>query len=178
MTMSDELGEFPAAGDEVQNLLGELNRIRGTFRWKCSGLDAAGMAATLGPSPMTLGGLVRHLTFVEQVKFTWVLRGADPGAPWNEEHDDPDWEWKSAAEHTPAELLDAWRTAVTNSQRAVADAVAAGGLGAPAAVPSGDLVPNVRRLVVDMIEEYARHTGHADLIRESVDGLVGEDPPR
>ena len=177
MTTSDALGEFPFAGDEVANLSGALNRIRGTFVWKCSGLDAAAMRRTLGPSTVTLGGLVRHLTFVEQVTFTWKLRGADPGEPWNEEHE-PDWDWTSAADHSPDELLRAWRAAVANSQRALADAVAAGGLDGPTAVSEGDVTANVRRLVVDMIEEYARHTGHADLIRESIDGLVGEDPPR
>lgn len=176
MTTEDELCDFPSAGDEEQNLLGSLDRIRRTFSWKCGGLDAAAMRSTLGPSTMTLGGLLRHMTFVEQIKFTWTLRGADPGAPWNEGHE-LDWVWRTAADHTPDELVGAWRTAVANSRRAVADAVAAGGLGATTAVPMGDTGMNVRRLVVDMIEEYARHTGHADLIRESIDGLVGEDPP-
>jgi hypothetical protein len=178
MTTSHELGEFPSAGDEVENLLGALDRIRGTFLWKCSGLDADALRTTFGPSRMTLGGLLRHLTFVEQIKFTYTLRGADPGAPWNEEHDEPDWEWTTAADHTPEELVGAWRAAVDRSQRAVAEAVGAGGLDATTAVPAGNAEVNVRRLVVDMIEEYARHTGHADLIRESIDGLVGEDPPR
>ena len=178
MTTPDTLGDFPFDGDEETNLLGELNRIRGTFIWKCSGLDATGMRATLGPSTMTLGGLVMHLTYVEQTKFTWLLRGADPGAPWNEHHDDPDWEWAAAARQSPEDLIAAGRTAVATSQAAVAEAVAAGGLGAAPAVAPGGFHTTVRRLVIDVIEEYARHTGHADLIRESVDGLVGEDPPR
>ncbi|WP_111765747.1 DUF664 domain-containing protein [Nakamurella deserti] len=178
MTTPDTAGDFPPAGTETQNLLGALDRIRRTFHWKCSGLDAAAMRTPLAPSSMTLGGLVRHLAFVEQVTFTWTLRGADPGPPWNEDHDEPDWEWSTAAAHTPDELLAAWRAAVAASEAAVTAAVADGGLDAMTAVPKGEGPLNVRRLVVDMIEEYARHTGHADLIRESIDGLVGEDPPR
>jgi Protein of unknown function (DUF664) len=70
-----------------------------------------------------------------------------------------------------------WEEAVARSRTAVAEAIANGGLDQLASVtaPSGR-TPSLRRLLMDMIEEYARHVGHADLIRESVDGLVGEDP--
>jgi hypothetical protein len=84
----------PMAGDEVATLLGSLERQRRTFAWKCGSVDAAGLHATLGPSAVTLGGLL-----------------------------------------------------------------------------------SLRRLLIDMIEEHARHVGHADLIREAADALVGEDPP-
>ena len=71
-----------------------------------------------------------------------------------------------------------WQDTVARSRALVAEALADGGLDRPAAFtwPDGR-TPSLRRLLIDMIEEYARHTGHADLIRESVDGLVGEDPP-
>lgn len=70
-----------------------------------------------------------------------------------------------------------WQDAVRRSRVLVAEAIAAGGLDRPAAFswPDGR-TPNLRRLLIDMIEEYARHIGQADLIRESIDGLVGEDP--
>ena len=70
-----------------------------------------------------------------------------------------------------------WQAAVDRSRTLVAEAIADGGLDRPASFTSaGGQTPSLRRLLMDMIEEYARHVGHADLIRESVDGLVGEDP--
>ena len=90
---------------------------------------------------------------------------------------DPDWEWCSAAEDSPAQLMSLWQEAVGRSRTLVAEAIADGGLDRLASYtwPDGR-TPSLRRLLVDMVEEYARHVGHADLIRESVDGLVGEDP--
>jgi hypothetical protein len=72
-----------------------------------------------------------------------------------------------------------WRDAVARSRAAVTEALADGGLArlARRTWPDGR-APSLRRSLIDLIEEYARHVGHADLIRESVDGLVGEDPPR
>lgn len=90
---------------------------------------------------------------------------------------DPDWDWRSAAEDTPEQLMTLWQDAVARSRATVAEALADGGLdrlGQP--WPDGK-APSLRRILIDLIEEYARHVGHADLIRESVDGLVGEDPP-
>ncbi|MEH1169494.1 DUF664 domain-containing protein [Micromonospora sp. CPCC 205539] len=87
--------------------------------------------------------------------------------------------WRSAAEDTPEQLHTPWREAVARSRATVAEALADAG---PEQLARGDWpagqVPSLRRILVDLIEEYARHVGHADLIRESVDGLVGEDPPR
>jgi hypothetical protein len=174
------LREPPAAGDEVDTLLGSLERQRRTFAWKCGGLDAAGLRATLGPSAMTLGGLLKHLAVVEDHQFSVKLhgRGHHPPfdtAPWDA---DPDWEWHSAADDSPEELMSLWQDTVTRSRALVAGVLANGGLDRLSAVawPDGR-APSLRRVLVDTIEEYARHTGHADLIRESVDGLVGEDPP-
>ena len=91
---------------------------------------------------------------------------------------DPDWEWHSAAEDTPAQLLTLWQDAVARSRSSVAEALADDGLAqlARRTWPDGR-APSLRRILIDLIEEYARHVGHADLIRESVDGLTGEDPP-
>jgi hypothetical protein len=91
---------------------------------------------------------------------------------------DPNWEWRTAAEDSPAQLYQLWEDAVTRARAAVADALASGGLDQKAQFiwPDGRS-PNLRRILIDLIEEYARHVGHADLIRESVDGLTGEDPP-
>lgn len=91
---------------------------------------------------------------------------------------DPDWEWHSAADDTADELYALWHGAVALSRSAVATVLSDGGVDqlARSAWPDGR-APSLRRILVDFIEEYARHVGHADLIRESVDGLVGEDPP-
>jgi hypothetical protein len=181
--MSDDtdaiLHEPPPAGDELDTVLGELERLRGYVAWKCGGLDSAGLRATLGRSDMTLGGLLKHLALVEDDQFSVKLHGRNQHAPWDavDWDADPDWEWHSAAQDSPEYLMALWQDAVSRSRVLVGAAAADGGLDRLAAFtwPDGQ-VPNLRRLVVDMIEEYARHVGHADLIRESVDGLVGEDP--
>ena len=179
--MTDQdLREPPAAGNEADTLLGSLERQRRTFAWKCGNLDAAGLQATIGPSTMTLGGLLKHLALIEDYYFSVQLHGGTQHppfdtAPWDA---DPDWEWHSAAADSPAELMSLWREVAARSRVLIAEAIADGGLDRPAQItwPDGR-TPSLRRLLIDMIEEYARHTGHADLIRESVDGLVGEDAP-
>lgn len=88
-----------------------------------------------------------------------------------------DWEWQSAAGDTPQQLMALWQAAVQRSRSLVAAALADGGLDHLGLVARRDgSGPNLRSILGDLIEEYARHLGHADLIRESVDGLVGEDP--
>ncbi|SBT65724.1 Protein of unknown function (DUF664) [Micromonospora sediminicola] len=170
----------PLDGNETDTLLGALERSRATLAWKCGGLDEAGMRATVGTSSMTLGGLLKHLAGVEDEYFTRRLLGRDLPPPWDtvDWDDDPDWEWNSAAADTPEQLMTLWQDAAARSRAAVVEALAEGGLDQPARYVKLTEVPTLRRILIDMIEEYARHVGHADLIRESVDGLVGEDPPR
>lgn len=176
----DILLEPPVAGSEVDTLIGSLERQRRTFAWKCEGLDSAGLNARLAPSAVTLGGLLKHLALVESDYFTWRLLGKDPGAPWSTVGRDaePGWEWRSAASDSPEELYALWESAVAQSRANIREFLAAGGVDRPVAYVSrrGES-PSLRRILVDLIEEYARHVGQADLIRESVDGRVGEDPP-
>ncbi len=173
--------EPPVAGDETATLLGSLERQRAILAWKCGGLDAAGLRATVGASSMTLGGLLKHLALVEDEYFSGRLPGRELGPPWDtvDWDADSDWEWHSAAEDTPGQLMTLWQDAVARSRSTVTEALAGGGLEqlARRGWPDGR-APSLRRILIDIIEEYARHVGHADLIRESVDGLVGEDPPR
>jgi hypothetical protein len=173
------LHEPPPAGNELDTLLGALERQRGYVAWKCGNLDAAGMRATLGPSAMTLGGLLKHLALVEDDLFSVKLYGRRPHPPWDtvDWDADRDWEWHTAAQDRPDQLMSLWQDAAGRSRVLVAEAVTGGGLDRLAAYtwPDGRR-PSLRRLLIDAIEEYARHVGHADLIRESVDGLVGEDP--
>jgi uncharacterized damage-inducible protein DinB len=173
--------ELPVDGDEVATLLGVLDRNRRTFAWKTGGLDEAGLRATTAASTMTLGGLLKHLALVEADWFAVKLRGERLGEPWESGDWDarPDWEWASAAQDSAEQLYALWSAAVERSRRMVADALAEGDLDQQARFtwPDGR-TPNMRRVVIDMVEEYARHVGHADLLREAVDGLVGEDAPR
>ena len=90
---------------------------------------------------------------------------------------DPDWEWRTAADDSPEELMALWEGAVARSRATTEEILANGGVDRPTAVSFQGVTPSVRRFLVDLIEEYARHVGHADLIREYVDGVVGEDPP-
>ena len=179
MTMVDEQGrpEPPVAADETATLLGFLDYQRATFAWKCAGLDAAGLAATVGVSSMTLGGMLKHMAVVEEGWFSRSLYGREYGPPWDavDWQADRDWEWHTAAADSPAELGEMWRAAVEQSRELTAQALADGGLDRLAARPWPDgQVPSLRWIVCHMIEEYARHNGHADLIRESVDGETGE----
>lgn len=171
----------PVAGDETATLLGSLERQRATFAWKVGGLDASGLAATVGASSMTLGGLVKHLSFVEEFKFSTMVHGRAPSAPWDavDWDADGDWPWHSAAQDSPDDLYRLWHDTVVRSRAALAEALEDGGLDRRIVYvhDSSEEPLSLRRLLVDMTEEYARHVGHADLIRETVDGLVGEDPP-
>jgi hypothetical protein len=172
--------EPPVAGDETATLVGSLERQRATFAWKSGGLDAAGLRATVGASSMTLGGLLKHLALVEDQYFSRRLLDRDPAPPWDtvDWTADPDWDWHSAAGDSPGQLYALWRDAVARSRSILTEVLAGDGLGQLARRPWPDgRAPSLRRILIDLIEEYARHTGHADLIRESVDGLVGEDPP-
>jgi Protein of unknown function (DUF664) len=180
MTDSDFPWEPPFAGSEAEHLVGALDRLRTTFRWKADDLDAAGLRTRIGASALTLGGLLKHLAVQEDYAFTTKLSGEPLGAPWDvaDWDDDDDWELTSAADDTPEQLYALWDDAVERS-RAGLDAVLANG-GVDQLVhmsgPDGRHA-SLRRLLCDMIEEYGRHTGHADLLREAVDGRVGEDPP-
>jgi hypothetical protein len=179
MARTDEHGrpEPPVAADEVDTLVGFLDYQRATLAWKSGGLGPQGLGATVGPSSMTLGGLLKHMAFVEDYWFSYRLHGRGPHAPWDtvDWEADPDWDWNSAAGDPPQALFDLWEGAVERSRALVAEALEDGGLDSLArkAWPDGT-VPSLRWIVVHMIEEYARHNGHADLLRESVDGLVGE----
>ncbi len=179
MTEFDEHGrlEPPLTADEITTLLGFLDYQRATLAWKCSGLDAAGLRATVGVSEITLGGLLKHLALVEDSWFSRWLHGHDRRPPWDgvDWEADPDWEWHSAADDSPEELFALWEDAVGRSRALVAEAFADGGLERVTrrTWPGGE-APSLRWILCHMIEEYARHNGHADLIRESVDGLTGE----
>jgi uncharacterized damage-inducible protein DinB len=179
MTNLDEQGrpEPPLAADETATLLGFLEFQRATLAWKCAGLDAAGLRTTVAASSMTLGGLLKHLAYVEDLWCSRWLHGRDRQPPWDtvDWDADPDWDWHSAAEDSPEQLHALWQDTVARSRSLVTEALADGGLErlARRTWPDGR-APSLRWILVHLVEEYARHNGHADLLRESVDGLTGE----
>ncbi|WP_246573789.1 mycothiol transferase [Kineosporia corallincola] len=165
-------------GDEADTLIGFLEYQRATFAWRTGGLDAAGLSATVAASTMTLGGMIKHLAYVEDWWFGNFLAGVAPTPPWDtvDWDADRDWDWHSAASDSPETLHALWQENVARSRAATAVALAEGGMGQPARREhrrTGQ-APTLRWIVAHMIEEYARHNGHADLIRESIDGQVGE----
>jgi uncharacterized damage-inducible protein DinB len=179
MTVIDPEGrpEPPVAADEIGTLLGYLDYQRATLAWKCAGLDSAGLSATVGVSTMTLGGILKHMALVEVAWFSRSLFGRERGAPWDtvDWDADPDWDWHSAERDSPAQIFALWNHAVVRSRTLVEEALADGGLDRLAVRSWSDgRVPSLRWIVCHMIEEYARHNGHADLLRESVDGETGE----
>lgn len=179
MTELDEQGrpKPPSSAGEAETVIGFLEFQRATFAWKCSGLDAEGLAVRVAASTMTLGGMLKHLALVEDSWFSEWLEGREPQAPWNtaDWDADPDWDWHSAAEDSPGQLRSLWEEAVSRSRASVAQALAHGGMGqlARRTEPDGT-APSLRWILCHMIEEYGRHNGHADLIRESIDGQTGE----
>src|SRR5215210_5186391 len=180
MTSTDTPWEPPLAGTEAEHLIGALDRLRATFRWKADGLDAVGLRTRVGASTLTLGGLLKHLAAGEDYLFTTKLRGDPMGSPWDPTawEGDDDWEFHSAADDSPESLYALWDGAVERSRARLTAALSDGGLDQLAHVAGPDgRHASLRRLLCDLIEEYGRHTGHADLLREAVDGLVGEDPP-
>jgi hypothetical protein len=180
MTNSDIPWEPPLAGTEAEHLVGALERLRATFRWKADGLDSAGLQTRIGASTLTLGGLLKHLARADEQCFGMKLSGAPLGPPWDtaDWDADPDWDFNSAADDSPEQLYALWDNTIEQSRAKLRGALADGGLDQLVHLGTRDgRHASLRRIVCDLIEEYGRHTGQADLLREAVDGRVGEDPP-
>ena len=149
-----------------------LDRYRMTVEMKCEGLDAEHLARrSVPPSTMSLLGLVRHLARVEHHWFRRALDGHDelPRLYRTEEDGDLDFNGAVADEAVVADAWESWRREVANAQAWLA---AAGDLGDTFEYDGGQV--EIRDIIVHMIEEYARHVGHADLLRECIDGRKGQ----
>jgi uncharacterized damage-inducible protein DinB len=170
----------PLTGSEAETVLAFLDYHRDTLRNKADGLDANGLAQRLEPSSMTLGGLLKHLAYVDDWWLNQVFAGNPAPEPWaSVDWDaDEDWDWHSAVDDTPENLRALYDASVATSRRIVAEALQAPeGLDAGAKRASRhhpDRRPSLRWVLLHLLEEYARHNGHADVLRESVDGVVGE----
>ena len=171
---TDPRGDPPTRGDERATLEGFLGWQRETLVLKCSSLDAADLARrSVEPSTLSLLGLVRHLSDVERGWFRRVMAGEDAPRHFSSESD-PDGDFDGAAPNPAlvAEAWDTWRSEVAFAERFVADAP---DLDITGEVPDPSRGPmSLRWVLVHMIAEYARHLGHADLLRERIDGSVGQ----
>lgn len=168
-------GEDPrtdsGASDERSILLDYLHNYRLTFEMKCADLDAEQMARrSVPPSTMSLLGLVRHLADVELHWFRMVLAGEDVQRHFRTPDDrDADFNGAVADDDAVTQAWATWRAEVANAERVVGEAHSLGVTG-----QHHDGPITLREVLVHMIEEYARHAGHADLLRECVDGRTGQ----
>jgi len=160
----------PATGDERGMLVGFLSAQRTTLELKCAGLEGELARRAVEPSTLSLLGLVRHLADVERRWFRRVLAGQDARPLFSSEADpDGDFDGAVSDPSAVAAAWEAWRAEVAFAERFVAEA------------PDLDLVGHdgwrgkvsLRWVLIHMVEEYARHNGHADLLRERIDGAIG-----
>jgi hypothetical protein len=168
----------PTLGDERTTLVEALRRQRLTLEMKCSGLDAEAMARrAVQPSTMSLLGLVRHLAEMERATFRVMMSGQNlPRLFCSDTDRDGDFDGAVPDPEVVAEAWDAWRAEVDFATRFVAEAP---GLDITGDDPlnqhgSGGGLMSLREVLVGMIEEYARHMGHVDLLRERTDGRLGQ----
>lgn len=179
--MTDEHGRPmpPQEGGEFATLAGFLEYQRATLEWKCRGLSDVQLRVGLPTSSITLGGLLKHMAYIEDYWCSEVVGREQTPEPWAsaDTETDPDWEWSSAAEDSGDELRALWSERVNRSR-----AIVKARIGRDEAVSLGETYPawggqgqvSLRWVLAHMVEEYARHNGHADLIRESIDGETGE----
>jgi uncharacterized protein DUF664 len=168
----------PTLGDERTTLVEALRCQRVTLEMKCAGLDVEAMARrAVEPSTMSLLGLVRHLAEVERATFRALMAGEDAPRLFTSDTDrDGDFDGAVADPQVVADAWDAWHAEVEFATRFVA--------GAPSLDITADDSLNqhgsgggsisLREVLVGMIGEYARHMGHADLLRERIDGRIGQ----
>ena len=168
--MTDERTDVPRAGaGERQMLRAYLDFHRDTLAAKCAGLSDDDLRTpSVPPSGLTLLGLVRHMAEVERAWFRRVIDGQDVPLVWGE-----GWDFQAAYDasgSTRAEAFAAWQDEVAHARRIEAAAPSLDVTGVDGR--SGDEY-SLRRVMLHLIQEYARHNGHADLIRERIDGVTG-----
>ncbi|MGI8522150.1 MAG: DinB family protein [Nocardioides sp.] len=157
---------------EKENLAAYLDHYRLTFEMKCEGLDAEQLAQrAVPPSSMSLLGLVRHLAQVEHGWFRRFIEEQQDLPRLFKLPEDHDWDFNGAVpeDAVVAEAWASWRTEVAHAREVYARIDDLGTM----VGPEGDR-NEARDIIVHMIEEYARHVGHADLLRECIDGRTGQ----
>ncbi|WP_454315840.1 DinB family protein [Streptomyces phaeoluteigriseus] len=170
--MTTQRTEPAQNADERTMLEGWLDYHRETLAWKCEGLtDAQLRTAAVPPSELSLMGLVRHMAEVERGWFRQVLVGDESGPIYYDE-EDRDGEFHLTEDDTWQEAHATWRAEIETARRNAAG-FGLDDLSRGKSRHSGDPF-SLRWIYTHMIEEYARHNGHADLLRECVDGVTGD----
>jgi uncharacterized damage-inducible protein DinB len=169
--MSDGV-DPPYVASEREMLLTWLQLQRDTVAWKCEGLDDEQLRRrAVPPSTLSLLGLVRHMTEVERNWFGRRLRGAD-APPHYYSDAQPDGDFDDLDSATTGDVFATWRAECAAADAAIAQVADLAAISKPS---RNDPRPvSLRWIIVHMIEEYARHLGHADLLRQSIDGAVGD----
>jgi uncharacterized damage-inducible protein DinB len=165
----DNRPEPPLLGDETETLAGFLDYHRATLLWKLEGLDDEQLRRAMVASGTSLLGLVKHLAYVERSWFQGVWAGQEVSFPWTKE--DPDADWRIEPDETTGDVLALYDGECDRSREIIA---AASSLDEAVVHPRWKEEVSRRWILVHMIEETARHVGHADILREQLDGAVGE----
>ncbi|MFN8107602.1 MAG: DinB family protein [Nocardioidaceae bacterium] len=162
-------------GVEAQVLLAQLDRLRSVVLAKVAGLDDDHLKRRLAPSTMSLGGLLSHLANVEDWWINQVIAQGPPRRPWHDApwHEDRDWDWHRADGLTAEQLVAEFEDAVAKSRQILGNEPLLDAAVALRHRGQTEMV-SVRWVVVHLLTEYARHCGHADLIREAIDGATGD----
>ena len=169
-----DLLDIVRAPDERTALTEMLDYYRAVMLRKTEGLSDEQLAVTVASSDLTLGGLLMHLALVEDSWFLSTFLGGELGESWSgfDWKSDPDWEFHHAHEYSRDVIVAQYEGSIARSRQVVDEAES---LDVLAAKPTRDgQAFNLRWILVHLIEEYARHAGHADLIRESIDGATGD----
>lgn len=173
LIITDTRGHTPSDRDERETLIAFLDKYRETVLLKLDGLNREQLGRRLLHSRTTLLGLVKHLILVEQWWFATVIAG-EPEP--NEDPGDPNAEWLITDNDNPEQIVAAYRAACAHSDEIVRAASTL-----DLRVPDDTHVPErhrsdktVRWILVHMLEETARHAGHADILRKLIDGQTGE----
>jgi hypothetical protein len=178
--MAVDRSDPPLTAPEAETLRAYLDYHRDTLLMKTDGLTHEQLSQTHPPSALTLGGLLKHAALNDDWWFCRVFGGRETEPDWvpaGAFDADVDWELSSAKDDSPEELRRIFDSARAAADAAIDAGLEAGGLDATSVVTSRreEGVPfSLRWVILHMIEEYARHNGHADLLREAVDGQVGE----
>lgn len=164
----------PLTGDEKTMLSAFLDRYRETMIWKLNGLTTEQAARRIVPSPTSLLGIVKHLAFVERAWFRLRFAGEKVTFPWPEEEDDQDPDWRIDPGDTIENVSALYQDEVARAREIVARA-SLDDLAKYYGPPEHPQHPrSLRWIMIHMIEETARHAGHADILRELTDGAIGQ----
>ena len=160
----------PSTGDEKTMLSAFLDRYRETILWKLDGLTNAQAAQRLVPSATTLLGIVKHLAYVERWWFQMNFAGDPVAFPWPEDEPDQDIDFRVAPGDTIESISALYQREIARSREIIAGAsVEDIGKGFGKVEPR-----SLRWIMIHMIDETARHAGHADILRELTDGAIGQ----